>query len=81
MAEHMSGYKEGDKVQIGVLTGDVILNATVEGFYKEFVVVNFDSDGFYLSMRKPTRDMPVGGNWFVSKMIVHPDNLRHRKGT
>lgn len=80
-SEH--GFVVGDKVQIGVLTGDTVLNGVVDGFYKEFVVINFkdnrrESDGFYLSTRNPKVTGKVSGDWFISKMLVHPNNLRHR---
>jgi hypothetical protein len=70
-------FKEGDKVTVGVLPDDSPLKGTVDGFYKEYVVIKFDSKGFYLSRTKTL--FTSVGQWYHSMMVVHPSNLQHRK--
>lgn len=72
-------FKVGDKVTLGVLPHDTLLDAIVDGFYREFVVISFRKDGLWLSVtelgdRTKARDT----SWYYSMMIVHPANLRHR---
>ena len=80
MPEHMySNFKVGDKVTLGVFPTDTPLDATVDGFYGEFVVIRFITEGFWLSVSRPRNQVAVSdANWYMSLMIVHPGNLKYR---